>query len=55
MPLGCVLLVTRNDAGQTQSVVGSDRPLDSVIHFSRMLRERLADTPYAKYFLDSEV
>ena len=53
-PLGCLVLVTRNAAGQTQQVVASYRPLDTVIHFSRLLHAKLADTPYAKYFLDEE-
>jgi hypothetical protein len=50
-PLGCIVLVIRNAQGQTQSVVASYRPVSTVIHFSRLLRERLADTPYAKHFL----
>jgi hypothetical protein len=53
-PLGCVVLVTSNAAGQTQHVVASYRPVSTVIHFSRLLRERFAGTPYAAYFLDGE-
>jgi hypothetical protein len=51
-PLGCVVLVTRNGAGQTQSVVASYRPVSTVLHFSRLLHETFAGTPYARYFLD---
>jgi hypothetical protein len=53
-PLGCVVLVTRNDAGQTQHVVASYRPVSTVIHFSRLLRRKFAGTQYAKHFLDAE-
>ena len=53
-PLGCVVLVTRNPAGQTQHVVASYRPLSTVLYFSRRLHEKLAGTPYAKYFLDEK-
>ena len=54
-PLGCVVLVTRNDAGPTQNVVASYRPISTVIRFSQLMREKLADTPYARYFLDPDV
>ena len=53
-PLGCVVLVTRNAAGQTQHVVASYRPVSTVIHFSRLLHEKFAGTPYAKHFLAGE-
>src|SRR6476620_2234926 len=53
-PLGCVVLVTRNAAGQTQHVVASYRPVSTVLYFSRRLREELAGTPYARYFLGGE-
>ena len=53
-PLGCVVLVTRNAAGQTQNVVASYRPVSTVLHFSRLLREKFAGTPSARYFLDGE-
>jgi hypothetical protein len=53
-PLGCVVLVTRNAAGRTQHVVASYRPVSTVLYFSRVLREKFAGTPYAKYFHDGE-
>ena len=53
-PLGCVALVTRNPAGQTQHIVASYRPRSSLLLFSRLLGEKFAGTPYAKYFLASE-
>jgi hypothetical protein len=50
-PLGCVVLIMRNAAGKTQHVVASYRPVSTVIHFSRLLHEKFAGTPYAKHFL----
>jgi hypothetical protein len=49
-PLGCVVLVTRNSAGQTQHVVASYRPRSTVVHFARQLGDKYAGTPLAKYF-----
>ena len=53
-PIGCVVLVTRNAAGQTQHVVASYRPLRSLLLFSRLLREKFAGSPIAEHFLASE-
>ena len=53
-PLGCVVLVTRNAAGQTQHVVASYRPRSSLLLFSRLLGEKFAGTPIAKHFTASE-
>ena len=49
-PIGCVVLITRNAAGQTQHVVASYRPLRSLLLFSRLLREKFAGTPIAEHF-----
>ena len=53
-PLGCVVLVKRNDAGQTQHVVASYRPRTTVVHFARLLSEKFAGTPIAEHFAASE-
>ena len=53
-PLGCVVLVERNDAGQTQHVVASYRPRSTVVHFARLLAEKFARTPIGEHFADSE-
>ena len=53
-PLGCVNLVTRNAAGQTQHIVAGYRPLSSLLLFSRLLGEKFAGTPIAEHFLASE-
>ena len=52
--IGCVVLVTRNDSGQTQHVVASYRPLHVLLLFSRRLRETFAGTPIAEHFAASE-
>ena len=53
-PLGCVVLVTRNAAAQTQHVVASYRPRSSLLLFSRLLREKFAGTAIAEHFAASE-
>ena len=50
-PIGCVVLVTRNAAGQTQHVVAGYRPRSSLLLLSRLLGERFAGTPLAKHFI----
>ena len=52
-PIGCVVLITRNAAGQTQHVVASYRPRSSLLHFARLLGEKFAGTPIAEHFADS--
>ena len=53
-PIGCVVLVSRNAAGQTQHVVASYRPRSSLLLFSRLLHEKFAGTPLAEHFLADE-
>ena len=53
-PIGCAVLVTRNAAGQTQHIAANYRPRSSLLLLSRLLGEKLAGTPYAKYFLAGE-
>ena len=53
-PLGCVVLVSRNTAGQTQHVVASYRPRSSLVLFARLLAEKFAGTPVAKHFAANE-
>ena len=54
VPIGCVVLVTRNATGLTQHVVASYRPLSSLLLFSRVLREKFAGSPIAEHFAASE-
>src|SRR6267143_1343065 len=44
-PIGCVVLVTYNAAGQNQHVVASYRSRRSLLLFSRLLGEKFAGTP----------
>jgi hypothetical protein len=53
-PLGCAVLVTKNAAGQTQHVAANYRPRSSLLLLSRLVGEKIAGTPYAKYFLSGE-
>ena len=52
-PIGCVVLVTRNAAGQTQHVVASYRPRNTLLLFARLLAEKFAGTPIAEHFAPS--
>ena len=53
-PISNVTLVTRNVAGQTQHVVGNYRPRSTLLLLSRLIGDKLANTPYAEHFLASE-
>ena len=53
-PIGCAVLVTSNDAGQTQHVAANYRPRSSLLLLSRLVGEKLAGSPYVKYFVASE-
>jgi hypothetical protein len=50
-PIGAAILVTFKAAGQTQHVAANYRPRSSVLHFSRLLGEKLAGSPSAEYVL----
>lgn len=49
-PMGVIVLVTRNAAGQTQRVVVNHRPRSALLSFSRLMLEKFADTPLAKHW-----
>lgn len=53
-PIGCIVVVTSNDAGQTQHIAANYRPRSSLLILSRLMGEKLAGTPYAKYFVADE-
>jgi hypothetical protein len=53
-PLGCIVLVSTNAAGQTQRVVASYRPRSTLMLFSRLLREKFAGLPFADQFAPLE-
>jgi len=52
-PIGNVVLVTRNAAGQAQHIVANYRPRTALLHLSRLIGEQLAGTPYAEHFATS--
>ena len=54
-PVSCVVLVTRDAAGQTQHIVANYRPRTSLLLLSRLVGEKLAGTPLAKHFAASEL
>ncbi|RVW09089.1 hypothetical protein EGT67_13110 [Prescottella agglutinans] len=45
-----VVLVTFNDAGQTQRVVVNHRPRSAMLQFSRLMLEKNTGTPYARFW-----
>jgi len=49
-PIGNVVLVTRNAAGQAQHIVGNYRPRSTLLLLSRLVGEHFAGTPYGKHF-----
>jgi hypothetical protein len=52
-PLGCVVLITRTAAGQTQRIVASYRPRSSVLLFAHLLGQKFTGTPIAEHFITS--
>jgi hypothetical protein len=49
-PVGNVVLVTRNAAGQAQHIVANYRPRSALLLLSRLIGEHFAGTPYGRYF-----
>ena len=54
-PIGCAVLVTSNAAGQAQHIAANYRPRSSLLLLSRLVGEKLAGTPYAKFFLAADL
>jgi hypothetical protein len=52
-PIGSVVLVRFNEAGQAARIVVNHRPLRSVLLWSQLMGEHFAGTSYAQYFLSS--
>jgi hypothetical protein len=50
-PIGSVVVIRFNDAGQTARIVVNHRPLHAVLLWSQLMGEHFAGTPYAQYFL----
>jgi hypothetical protein len=49
-PLGNVVQIFRNDAGQTQHIVGNYRPRSTLLLLSRLVGEHFAGTPSGAHF-----
>ena len=50
-PIGSIVVVRFNEAGQAQHIVINHRPLRSVLLWSRLMGEHFAGTQYTTYFL----
>jgi hypothetical protein len=53
-PIGSVVVIRFNQAGQTARIVVNHRPLSSVLLWSQVMGEHFAGTPYAQYFLSHD-
>ena len=53
-PIGCVVLVKRNEDGQTEQVVASYRPRTSVMHFADRLANEFVGTSIEHHFRSSD-
>jgi hypothetical protein len=53
-PIGSVVVIRFNEAGQTAGIVVNHRPLRSVLLWSQLMGEHFVGTPYAEYFLSRE-
>ena len=53
-PIGNVVLVTRNPAGQAQHIVANYRPRSTLLLLSRLIGDHFAGTPIGKHFATSK-
>ena len=53
-PTSAVVTVNRNAAGKAQHIVVNHRPRSSVLLFARVMGEKYAGTPLARYFTIGE-
>jgi hypothetical protein len=53
-PIGSVMVIRYNEAGQAARIVVNHRPLRSVLLWSQLMGEHFAGTPYAQYFLSHD-
>lgn len=53
-PIGSVVVVRFNEAGQAVRIVVNHRPLGSVLLWPRLMGEHFAGTGYAQYFLSHD-
>ncbi len=50
-PIAGVILITRDGEGNTRHVAANYRPRSSLLLLSKLTGEKLAGTPYARFFL----
>jgi hypothetical protein len=50
VPTHVIVLVTLNPAGLAERVIVNHRPRSAMLQFSRLMLEKFAGTPYAKYW-----
>jgi hypothetical protein len=53
-PIGSVVVIRFNEAGQAARIVVNHRPLSSVLLWSQLMGEHFTGTPYAQYFLSHD-
>lgn len=53
-PIGSVVVIRFNEAGQTARIVVNHRPLSSVLLWSQLMGEHFAGTEFAQYFLGGD-
>ena len=54
-PIGCIVMIIRNAAGQAQHIAASYRPLNTMLLLSRLVGEYFAGTPYSEHFADKKI
>ena len=54
-PVGCIVMIIRNAAGQAQHIAANYRPLNTVLLLSRLIGEYFAGTPYSEHFADKKI
>ena len=54
-PVGCIVMIIRNAAGQAQHIAASYRPLNTSLLLSRLVGEYLAGTPYSEHFVNKRI
>ena len=53
-PIGSVVVIHFNEAGQTARIVVNHRPPRSVLLWSQLMGEHFAGTRYAEYFISHD-
>ncbi|RLP83221.1 hypothetical protein D9V34_08310 [Mycetocola lacteus] len=52
-PIGSVVVINFNEAGQAQQIIINHRPLTSVVRWTTLMREHFTGTEYEPYFLSA--